>query len=123
MLLLHPRRSDSGVYTCAAHERSHRRALARYRLLVIAGDGLQPGRHLQRSRGHAHPAPPTLMAHRKSWLVPGGYKDAAGGEGVERYCEQLWHREKRRQQKLRDLKMKQEVRKARVRRNNPTHLD
>uniref|UniRef100_A0A8C6SXH5 Si:dkey-49n23.1 n=1 Tax=Neogobius melanostomus TaxID=47308 RepID=A0A8C6SXH5_9GOBI len=34
-------------------------------------------------------------------------------------CEQLWYREKRRQQKLRTLKLKQEGRKARVRRNNP----
>uniref|UniRef100_A0A7N8YQ13 Semaphorin-3D-like n=1 Tax=Mastacembelus armatus TaxID=205130 RepID=A0A7N8YQ13_9TELE len=38
---------------------------------------------------------------------------------VDEYCEQLWYREKRRQQKLRALKLKQENRKARVRRNNP----
>ncbi|KAK5934692.1 hypothetical protein CgunFtcFv8_015064 [Champsocephalus gunnari] len=38
---------------------------------------------------------------------------------MDEYCEQLWYREKRRQQKLRALKLKQESRKARVRRHNP----
>uniref|UniRef100_A0A3Q0RC94 Si:dkey-49n23.1 n=1 Tax=Amphilophus citrinellus TaxID=61819 RepID=A0A3Q0RC94_AMPCI len=62
-----------------------------------------------------------------SWLpqqVPlRSYKDLhkVGGNSlsVDEYCEHLWYREKRRQQKLRTLKMKQESRKARVRRNNP----
>jgi semaphorin 3 len=52
---------------------------------------------------------------------PRGYKDLllAGSNSLsqDEYCEQLWYREKRRQQKLRALKLKQESRKARVRRN------
>lgn len=45
------------------------------------------------------------------------------GLTADEYCEHLWYREKRRQQKLRTLKWKQvsENRKARVRRQNPPY--
>ncbi|KAM6927316.1 semaphorin-3D [Xenentodon cancila] len=77
------------------------------------------------------PAPgAALPGQRHSWLSQHpqqlplkSYKDVhmVGGNGVsvDEYCEQLWYREKRRQQKLRTLKLKHESRKARVRRNNP----
>ena len=82
--------------------------------------------------GAPHPAAP-LPGHRNTWLpqypqqLPlKSYKDLhmVGGNGmsVDEYCEQLWYREKRRQQKLRTLKLKQESRKARVRRNNPPEV-
>ncbi|XP_056129119.1 semaphorin-3D isoform X2 [Lampris incognitus] len=74
---------------------------------------------------HAQPLP----GHRSSWhlqypqLPLRSYKDlhmvGANVLSVDEYCEQLWYREKRRQQKLRTLKLKQESRKARVRRNYP----
>ncbi|XP_062272331.1 semaphorin-3D [Scomber scombrus] len=77
-------------------------------------------------------APPPLPGHRNSWLSQNpqfslkSYKDLqlVGGNGmsVDEYCEHLWYREKRRQQKLRTLKLKQESRKARVRRNNPPEI-
>uniref|UniRef100_A0A3Q0RHN3 Si:dkey-49n23.1 n=1 Tax=Amphilophus citrinellus TaxID=61819 RepID=A0A3Q0RHN3_AMPCI len=75
-------------------------------------------------------APPPLPEQGNSWLpqqVPlRSYKDLhkVGGNSlsVDEYCEHLWYREKRRQQKLRTLKMKQESRKARVRRNNPPEV-
>ncbi|XP_073324099.1 semaphorin-3D [Pagrus major] len=82
--------------------------------------------------GPAHPPPP-LPGHRNSWLPQHpqqlhlrSYKDlhmvGANSLSVDEYCEQLWYREKRRQQKLRTLKLKQESRKARVRRNNPPEV-
>ncbi|XP_026162578.1 semaphorin-3D [Mastacembelus armatus] len=74
--------------------------------------------------------PPVLPGHSNSWLPQHpqqlpvkSYKDlhmvGINSMTVDEYCEQLWYREKRRQQKLRALKLKQENRKARVRRNNP----
>ena len=83
--------------------------------------------------GPAHPAPPPLQGHRNSWLPQHpqqlplrSYKDlhmvGTNSLSVDEYCEQLWYREKRRQQKLRTLKLKQESRKARVRRNNPPEV-
>ncbi|KAM7401541.1 hypothetical protein PAMP_016848 [Pampus punctatissimus] len=78
--------------------------------------------------GAPHSQPP-LPGHRNSWMSQHpqlplkSYKDLhmveSNSLSVDEYCEHLWYREKRRQQKLRTLKMKQESRKARVRRNNP----
>lgn len=127
--------ADAGVYTCTGHEHSYGQVLARYRLHVIPTHNLHPGRQPQNQNpvvlgrmagllGHSDPP-----ASQNSWLHPQhppplrSYKDLhlVGGNSlsVDEYCEQLWYREKRRQQKLRALKMKQESRKARVRRNNP----
>ncbi|XP_033482610.2 semaphorin-3D [Epinephelus lanceolatus] len=82
--------------------------------------------------GLLHPPPPPA-GHRNSWLSQHpqqlplkSYKDlhmvGTNSLSVDEYCEQLWYREKRRQQKLRALKLKQESRKARVRRNNPPEI-
>lgn len=82
---------------------------------------------------HLHQQPPPLPGHRNSWLSQHpqqlpvkSYKDLqmvdTNSLSVDEYCEQLWYREKRRQQKLRTLKLKQESRKARVRRNNPPEV-
>ncbi|XP_030230629.1 semaphorin-3D [Gadus morhua] len=126
--------ADGGFYTCTAHEHSYSQVLARYQLHVIPQRSLlSPGGRLYHlpvalgpvaPRGGPHPHP------RGSWLAQGlapqaasprGYKDLllAGSNSLsqDEYCEQLWYREKRRQQKLRALKLKQESRKARVRRN------
>uniref|UniRef100_A0A3Q3FYU8 Si:dkey-49n23.1 n=1 Tax=Labrus bergylta TaxID=56723 RepID=A0A3Q3FYU8_9LABR len=83
--------------------------------------------------GSSHPSPALLPGHRNSWLPQHpqqlplrSYKDlqmvGTNSLSVDEYCEQLWYREKRRQQKLRTLKLKQESRKARVRRNNPPEV-
>ncbi|XP_068170529.1 semaphorin-3D [Antennarius striatus] len=142
LLVQHLEGGDAGVYTCSGEERSYSRGLARYRLLVIPPDSLQhtpPQHHVPAyppplgkavgflgQSGGLHPPPP-LPGHRNSWLAQTpplkNYKDlervGGGGLSVDEYCEQLWSREKRRQQKLRLLKLKQEGRKARVRRNYP----
>ncbi|XP_074524639.1 semaphorin-3D [Halichoeres trimaculatus] len=84
-------------------------------------------------RGGAPHQPPFQPGHRNSWLPQHlqqlplkTYKDlqmvGTNSLSVDEYCEQLWYREKRRQQKLRTLKLKQESRKARVRRNNPPEV-
>uniref|UniRef100_A0A8C9X8N0 Si:dkey-49n23.1 n=1 Tax=Sander lucioperca TaxID=283035 RepID=A0A8C9X8N0_SANLU len=100
--------ADSGLYTCASHEHSYSQVLARYRLHIIPNHSLHPTRH------------------RNSWLPLKSYKDlhmvGTNSLSVDEYCEQLWYREKRRQQKLRTLKLKQDSRKARVRRNNPPEI-
>lgn len=115
-LLLHRLQlSHSGVFTCTSHEHAFSRALARYRLHVIAGGALLPGHHLHNQVQKQVHGPPALPAHRTSWLKH-------GGGNVNECCEQLWHREKRRQQKLCSLKLKEEIRKARVRRNNPAEV-
>lgn len=128
MLLHHLQLSHSGVFTCSSHEHAYSHALARYRVHVIASDVLHPGHHLQHNQvfpSQVDVSPP-LPSHRKSWLPPPqlpvrGLKHRLGSSSqkVDEHCEQLWHREKRRQQKLRTLKLKQEIRKARVRRNKP----
>ncbi|XP_051803855.1 semaphorin-3D [Acanthochromis polyacanthus] len=104
--------TDAGVYSCSAHEQNYVQLQARYRLHVLPQHGLQTAWRLQ----------PGLQPHRNSWANPlRSYKDLqmVDSLNVDQYCEQLWYREKRRQQKLRTLKLKQESKKARVRRNNP----
>ncbi|CAJ1051155.1 semaphorin-3D [Xyrichtys novacula] len=142
--------SDSGLYTCSSHEHSYSQVLARYRVHVIPKDNLQQT-HYQQTHGSNHnmalgigmagflgragaPHPPAVLpGHRNSWLPQHpqqlplrSYKDlhmvGTNSLSVDEYCEQLWYREKRRQQKLRTLKLKQESRKARVRRNNPPEV-
>jgi len=134
---------DRGVYTCTAHEHSYSQVLARYRLHVIAQRSLastgryQHQQHQQHQQHHLNPNHRhygAAQAPRSSWPAQGSspqaaaapvssrsYKDLlmAGSNSLslDEYCEQLWYREKRRQQKLRAHKLKQESRKARVRRN------
>ncbi|XP_060925488.1 semaphorin-3D isoform X2 [Limanda limanda] len=132
--------ADAGLYTCTSHEHSYSQVLARYRLHIIPNHSLHPAARHQQSHGPDHgktgpaggalpvipgPRPPaSLPGLRNSWLPQHrSYKDlhmvGTNSLSVDEYCEQLWYREKRRQQKLRTLKLKQESRKARVRRNNP----
>ncbi|KAM9410320.1 semaphorin-3D [Pholidichthys leucotaenia] len=101
--------TDSGLYTCASHENSYRRVLARYRVYIVPNDGLRPARH-----GNS-------LTSQQRWFPTRSYKDAVHlkeSNSLDDYCEQLWYRHKRRAQKLRTLKLKQESRKARVRRND-----
>uniref|UniRef100_A0A8B9KSL0 Si:dkey-49n23.1 n=1 Tax=Astyanax mexicanus TaxID=7994 RepID=A0A8B9KSL0_ASTMX len=108
LLLQHITSLDAGLYLCTTHERSFSRTVARYDLRVIAEPNALTSR------------PPTNHA-----ASPLSYKElnliGVSGLTADEYCEQLWYREKRRQQKLRALKWKQtsENRKARVRRQNP----
>lgn len=143
LLLQHLELTDSGLYTCTSHEHSYSQVLIQYRVHVIANDSLHPSRHrpavpgkvrsddgFLRQSGAAR-LPPPLPGLRSSWLHPQqlplrSYKDlnmvGTNSLSLDEYCEQLWYREKRRQQKLRTLKLKQESRKARVRRNNPPEI-
>ncbi|KAJ8260319.1 hypothetical protein GJAV_G00179610 [Gymnothorax javanicus] len=107
--------SDSGMYLCSTREHaSFSRPLARYTLRIVPRDRLTqapPPRPPPSPYGHTH--------HGRS------FKDLQllGGAGLSKdeYCEQLWWREKRKQQKLRSLKWKQQNAKARVRRRAPTY--
>lgn len=108
--------SNAGLYLCTAHEHSFSRTLARYELQVISEQ------HVTNTRSTHHSDPKMGGNYAASSL---SYKDlhliSVSGLTADDYCEQLWYREKRRQQKLRTLKWKQtaENRKARVRRQNP----
>lgn len=120
MLLPHLQRSDSGVYTCTGHHGSFSRGLARYHLHVLASEALRPGQRLRQDQAFlSRPQVSAGWGARKWWLLPQQLPPRSSQSSLAREepCEQLWQREKRRQQKLRTLK--QEVRKARVRRNNP----
>ncbi|KAI9514004.1 hypothetical protein NQZ68_037254, partial [Dissostichus eleginoides] len=115
--------SDSGLYTCSSLERSYSQVLARYQLHVLSSSTLQPERtktttHFQQSLS---PNQPGSVPIGRGFLGPlKNYKELhTNSLSMDEYCEQLWYREKRRQQKLRALKLKQESRKARVRRHNP----
>lgn len=108
--------SNAGLYLCTAHEHSFSRTLARYELQVISEQ------HIANTRGTHHPDPkvggnyaPSSLSYKELHMI------GVSGLTADEYCEQLWYREKRRQQKLRTLKWKQtaENRKARVRRQNP----
>lgn len=152
LLVQHLELADTGLYTCASHEHSYSQVLARYRIHIIPKHSLHPTRYQQNHPGPAvlgriTPAgvagflgqsgptrqQPPVPGHRNSWLPQHpqqlplkSYKDlhmvGTNSLSVDEYCEQLWYREKRRQQKLRTLKLKQESRKARVRRNNPPEI-
>ncbi|XP_034091408.1 semaphorin-3D [Gymnodraco acuticeps] len=115
--------SDSGLYTCSSLERSYSQVLARFQLHVLSSSTLQPERaktttHFQQNLS---PNQPGSVPIGRGFLGPlKNYKELhTNSLSMDEYCEQLWYREKRRQQKLRALKLKQESRKARVRRHNP----
>ncbi|XP_023667052.1 semaphorin-3D [Paramormyrops kingsleyae] len=118
---------DSGLYTCLAQEHSFTSTLARYNLRVVsqqqvvagsvwaaerlgepvagADDADVPGNRAGIHVSHGH----QMTKSYKDWHLM--------GMSVDEYCEQMWYREKRR--KLRNLKWKQDGKKARVRRQNP----
>ncbi|XP_029006641.1 semaphorin-3D isoform X2 [Betta splendens] len=129
LLLQHLEPADAGTYTCSSREHSYSHVLARYRLHVIPSSSLPPGAAGGGPVGGGSagvplaPAAP-LPGHRLQPLPWRRFKDLQLGSNspsVDEYCEQLWHREKRRQQKFRE-KLKHEGRKARVRRNNPPQV-
>ncbi|KAK5913211.1 hypothetical protein CesoFtcFv8_003012 [Champsocephalus esox] len=120
--------SDSGLYTCSSLERSYSQVLARYQLHVLSSSTLQPERaktttHFQQSLSPNQPGSVPIGRGFLELNILGplkNYKELhTNSLSMDEYCEQLWYREKRRQQKLRALKLKQESRKARVRRHNP----
>lgn len=108
LLLQHITSLDAGLYLCTTHERSFSRTVARYDLRVIT----EPNALTSRPATN-HAVPP--LSYKELNLI------GVSGLTADEYCEQLWYREKRRQQKLRALKWKQtsENRKSRVRRQNP----
>lgn len=128
--------SDKGLYSCYSVDHSYKQSLAKYRLHIIPNHNLHhspqqsspvQGRGVPAGvpgfLGQANPNQP-IHGHRSSWLQPSirnyNHVNLFGSNSLTMEdCEQLWYREKRRQQKLRTLKLKQESRKARVRRNNP----
>ncbi|CAB1435198.1 unnamed protein product [Pleuronectes platessa] len=121
--------ADVGLYTCSSHEHSYSQPPPS--CPKPAEPRPQPredwpgGGALPVFPGSRPPA--SLPGLRNSWLPQHrSYKDlhmvGSNSLSVDEYCEQLWYRENRRQQKLRTLKLKQESRKARVRRNNPPSL-
>lgn len=109
---------NAGLYMCVAYEHSFSRTLARHELHVI------PQNHMSRSQ-NARPSDSKPDGNYAA--LPRSFKElhlmGVSGLTADEYCEQLWYREKRRQQKLRTLKWKQEAenRKARVRRQNPSY--
>lgn len=134
LLLTNLQVSDKGLYACSSIDRSYKQVLAKYRLHIIPNHSLHPHSPHQASAvqgripagvpgflGQANPSQ-NLHGHRNSWLPSPmrNYNSLSvfGSNSLTMEdCEQLWYREKRRQQKLRALKLKQESRKARVRRN------
>ncbi|XP_035244787.1 semaphorin-3D isoform X1 [Anguilla anguilla] len=100
---------DSGAYVCTAREHAFSRPLARYALRVIPRDRVAAGGGASPLYGHAQ----TPRSYKELQLL------GMAGPSADEYCEQLWWREKRRQQKLRSLKWKQQAAKARVRRHGP----
>uniref|UniRef100_A0A673GC40 Semaphorin-3D-like n=1 Tax=Sinocyclocheilus rhinocerous TaxID=307959 RepID=A0A673GC40_9TELE len=110
LLLQHLAFANAGLYLCVAYEHSFSRTLARYEVHVI------PQNHMSRAQ-NTHPGNHAASPRTYKELHLMGVSELTSDE----YCEHLWYREKRRQQKLRLLKLKQvaENRKARVRRQNP----
>ncbi|KAI1900009.1 hypothetical protein AGOR_G00067800 [Albula goreensis] len=113
---------DAGQYICNGRDQSFSRVLARYTLWIIPTQHVALG-PVEPVLGARNSGPSSPHHHDQTMR---SYKDlhlagVASLNAVE-YCEQLRHREKRRQQKIRNLKWKQQVeqgRKARVRRHNP----
>ncbi|KAG1939947.1 semaphorin-3A [Pimephales promelas] len=102
--------ANAGLYLCVAYEHSFSRTLARYELHVIPQNNMSRAQNTQAGNYAASP-----RSLKELHLL------GVSGLTADEYCEHLWYREKRRQQKLRTLKWKQvsENRKARVRRQNP----
>nr|XP_057911297.1 semaphorin-3D [Doryrhamphus excisus]XP_057911298.1 semaphorin-3D [Doryrhamphus excisus] len=98
--------SDDGVYTCSGSELSYSRVVSRFRLHVIPAHRLLPG-----ARGGPNRQPPVPAAAAAA--LPAISKD----QKIVEYCQQMWFREKRRQNKVFTLKLKHDSRKSRVRRN------
>uniref|UniRef100_A0A671PNE9 Semaphorin-3D-like n=1 Tax=Sinocyclocheilus anshuiensis TaxID=1608454 RepID=A0A671PNE9_9TELE len=109
LLLQHLAFANAGLYLCVAYEHSFSRTLARYEVHVI------PQNHMSRAQ-NTHPGNHAALPRTYKELHLMGVSELTSDE----YCEHLWYRKKRRQQKLRSLKLKQvaENRKARVRSNS-----
>ncbi|XP_061642322.1 semaphorin-3D-like isoform X2 [Phyllopteryx taeniolatus] len=101
LLLQRLQMADGGVYTCSSTEGQYIRIISRFRLRVVPAGVLR-----------AAPGPIPAPVAARAW--PGSAKER---KMAERYCEQLWFPDKRRQHQIFTIKLKHDGRKARVRRN------
>lgn len=123
---------DAGLYSCTTLEHSFSQVQARYNLKIIPLQSMTASQTRASDPGAGgagpmgRPGGPGSHTQSHAQLFK-NYKDlhmmGAARMNVDEYCEQMWHREKKRQQKLRQLKWKQtqvDNRKARVRRHRST---
>ncbi|XP_019736168.1 semaphorin-3D-like [Hippocampus comes] len=106
LLLQRLQLADDGIYTCSSGEGKYVRIVSRFRLHVIPASVLHP------TQG----PPASTQGLAATWPVSTKERKVA-----ERYCEQLWFRDKRRQHKVFTFKLKHGSSKARVRRNQLPH--
>ncbi|KAL0977953.1 hypothetical protein UPYG_G00163740 [Umbra pygmaea] len=123
---------DAGLYTCISQEHSFSKVLARYNLQVIPQQSMtasqaraaEPGAGgAGLKRGTGGPVGHTQINAQHNRNFKDLQMMGVASVSVDEYCEQLWYREKKKQQKLRQLKWKQtqmDSRKARVRRHDST---
>ncbi|XP_051549535.1 semaphorin-3D-like [Myxocyprinus asiaticus] len=112
LLLQHLTSANAALYLCVSYEHSFSRTLARYKLNVIPQNHIPSVQNIRTSdSGAAGNYAASSRSYKELHLM------GISRLTVDNYCEQLWYREKRRQQKLRTLKWKQvpENQKARVR--------
>ncbi|XP_023580074.1 semaphorin-3D isoform X2 [Octodon degus] len=115
LLIRSLQRRDSGVYFCQAQEHSFVHTVARLTLNVIESQQMESSRRAEREEG----ATKDLLAESRL-----RYKDyiqilSSPSFSLDQYCEQMWHREKRRQRPKGGPKWKhmQELKKKRNRRH------
>ncbi|XP_078276222.1 semaphorin-3D [Rhinoraja longicauda] len=115
LLIRSVERRDAGLYLCQAEEQSFSHTIGRLRLKVIESEQMEGGQRAEEeSRGRD-------FGHESRVR----YKDyvqllTSGTFTLDHYCEQLWHRDKRRQRNRGPGKWKhmQEMKKSRNRRHH-----
>ncbi|XP_004839830.1 semaphorin-3D isoform X1 [Heterocephalus glaber] len=116
LLIRSLQRRDSGVYSCKAQEHSFVHTVARLSLNVIESQQMEGSQRAEREDGPAK----DLLAESQL-----RYKDyiqilSSPSFSLDQYCEQMWHREKRRQRTKGSPKWKHmhELKKKRNRRHH-----
>lgn len=116
LLIRSLQRRDSGVYTCQAQEHSFVHTVARLTLTVIESQQMEGTQRVELEEGPAKDLLTESQLRYKDYLQ----LLSSPSFSLDQYCEQMWHREKRRQRTKGSPKWKhvQEMKKKRNRRHH-----
>ncbi|KAM5236434.1 semaphorin-3D [Ctenodactylus gundi] len=115
LLIRRLQRQDAGVYACRAQEHAFVHTVARLTLSVIEAGQMDSAPRAEPDEGRARDPLAESRLRYKDYLQ----LLSSPGFSLDQYCEQMWHREKRRQRSKGGAKWKllQELKKKRHRRH------
>lgn len=116
LLIRSLQRKDSGIYYCKAQEHTFIHTLVKLNVKVIENEQMEQTQKMEDEEGKSRDIMPESRLRYKDYLQ----LLSSPTFSMDEYCEQMWHKEKKRQRNKGGAKWKhvQEIKKSRNRRHH-----